>query len=163
MLSGHLVSGSADETADEGFLLLCLDRTIAVLPADPADGVIWWLATEDGETGKCSPRATVPAVAADLDALTPPSAAEQRLQHLADHNRVVGHAEVRPVEALVGPRWLPSVVEVQTEVGLIVAGIGIGTAEGHRGELRAVGKYDAAAVKVRLELLMIVAGVLARR
>ena len=118
---------------------------------------MWRLAAEDGETGKRSPRATVAAVAADLDALALPSPVEQRLKHLDNRHWVVGHAEVWPVQELVEPRWLPPLVEVQPEVRRYVAGIGIDAAEGHGCQLRAVRQYDATAVQMRIESVMLMA------
>lgn len=144
----HLIAGggSAGEVAGEGFLLVRLDRTLAVPCADPADCFMWRLAAEDGETGERSPRATVAAVAADLDVLALPSPVEQRLQNLDNRNWIVRHAEVWPVQELVGPRWLPPLVEVQPEVRRYIAGVGIDAAEGHGSQLRAVRQDDATAV-----------------
>jgi len=126
--------------ASEGFLLVRLDRTLAVLRANPADRVVRRLTAEAGETGERGPRAAVASVAADLDPLAAPSPVQQRLEHLDDRRRIVGDTEVRPVEELARPRRPPPLVEVQPEVRRYLTGVRIDAAEGHGHQPRAVGK-----------------------
>src|SRR6187431_2297263 len=114
---------SDGEVAGEGFLLVGFDRTFAVCGSDPADGVVWRLAAEDGKASQRGTGATMAAVTADLDALTGPGPVKQRLERSDNRNWIAGDTEVRPVEVVVGPRRPPPLVEVQPKIGRHVAGI----------------------------------------
>ncbi len=104
--------GSGREATGEGHLLVGLDRTFAVRGSDPAHGFVWRVAAEDGETGQGGPGAAVSAVAADLDALTSSGSLEQRFERGDDQGWVARDAVVGPVQVVVRPRRLPSLVEV---------------------------------------------------
>jgi hypothetical protein len=60
-----------------------------------------------------------------LNPVSTASAFQQRSQGGHHWRSITGHAEIGPVEVLVGPRRIPLRVEIQTEIGSLVAGIGI--------------------------------------
>src|SRR5580700_10012155 len=103
---------SASEVANEGLLLVCLNRTFAVTGANPTDRFAWRLAAQDGETGKRCTGTAVAAITANLDAFARPSPVKQRLKRHDNQNWIVWDPEVGPVQVLVGPWRPPPLVEI---------------------------------------------------
>ena len=74
-----------------------------------------------------------------LNSVSTTSAFEQQSQGRHHRNRIAGYAEIGPVEVIVGPRRIPLWVEIQTEFGSLVAGIGIPGVERNGGDLGPIG------------------------
>ena len=60
-----------------------------------------------------------------LNSLPGASAFQQRSQGGHHGSNIAGHAEIGPVEVIVGPRRFPLRVEIQTEIRSPVVGVGI--------------------------------------
>jgi hypothetical protein len=91
-----------------------------------------------------------------LNSVSTASAFEQRSQGGHHWSRTTGHAEIGPVEVIVGPRRIPPRVEIQTEIGRLVAGIGIPGVKRNGGDLGPIGQHDDGSVQVQVKPLMIV-------
>ena len=91
-----------------------------------------------------------------LDSLSSAGAFEQGSQGGHHESSISRHAEIGPDEVIVGPRRIPLWVEVQTEIGSLVAGVGILGVKGKSGDLRPIRQHDAGSVQVQIEPLMVV-------
>ena len=71
-------------------------------------------------------------------------------------NRNTRYAEIGPVEVTVGPRRIPLWVEIQTEIGSLVAGIGIPGVKRNGSDLGPIGQHNGGSVHVQVKPLMVV-------
>ncbi len=94
--------------------------------------------------------------ATQLNSVAAPSAFQQRPQGGPQGRRVTGHAEIGPVEVIVGPRRIPLRVEIETKLGNLVVGVGISGVKRNRGDLGLIRQHDDGSVQVQLKPLMIV-------
>ena len=94
--------------------------------------------------------------ATQLNSASTTGTLQQRSQGGPHWNRITGHAEIGPVEVIVRPRRIPLWVEIQSEIGSLVAGIGIPGVKRNRGDLGPIGEHDGGSVHVQLKPLMIV-------
>jgi hypothetical protein len=76
--------------------------------------------------------------ATKLHTFSRPSPVEQRPERGTDRRRITGNIEVRPLQMLVWPWRLPSVIEVEPEVRGFDSCVGTGNVEGHRSDPRTV-------------------------
>ena len=111
------------------------------------------MAGHDCQAGQGGSGAPMTAKAADLD----PSAGARPVEHRSegddDWRCTGGNTEIRPVEVVVGPRWLPPMVEVETVVGRTATGVGIVGIERHSHDGCAIGQDDEGTVPMSIHLL----------
>jgi hypothetical protein len=131
-----------DRSGNEGFLFGGLDTVVAVVGADPDDRLARAMAGQDGKTGQGHSRWPTATEAPDLRPFPAMSPVERGSRSGDDLGRIIGDTEVRPVEVIVGPRWLPPVIQVEAVVRRSVAGIGVRGVERRGGDLGAVGRGD---------------------
>ena len=93
---------------------------------------------------------------AQLNSLSSASAFQQRSQGGHHWSSIAGHAEIGPVEVIVGPRRIPLRVQIQTEIGSMVAGVGIPGVKRNGGDLGPVRQHDDGSMQVQVKPLMIV-------
>ena len=91
-----------------------------------------------------------------LHSVSTATALQQRSQGRHHWNRFTRHAEIGPVEVIVGPRRIPLWVEIQTEVGSLVAGIGIPGVKRNGVDLGPIGQHNGGSVHVQVKPLMVV-------
>jgi len=84
----------------------------------------------------------VAAEATDLHSLSGPSPVEHGSQKRDNLGSIIGDTEVRPVEVIVGPWWLPPVIEIEPVVRRLVTGVGVYGIERCGDDLDAVGQDD---------------------
>jgi hypothetical protein len=87
------------------------------------------------------------------------SAFEQRPEGGGQLSGITGHAEIGPFEVIVGPGRIPLRIEIETEVGSLLAGVGTSGIKGHGHDLDPVRQYDEGSVLVHGNLLVVVVGV----
>ena len=124
---------------------------------DPGDGIVGRMPAQDGQTGQGRSGSPVPSETTQLNPFSTPGAFSQRSQGGHHWSRITGHAEIGPVEVMVGPRRIPVRVEIQPEVGNLVAGIGIPGVKRNGGDLGPIGQHHDGSVQVQIKSLMIVA------
>jgi hypothetical protein len=93
-----------------------------------------------------------------LNSVSTASAFQQRSQGGHRFSRITGHAEIGPVEVIVGPRRIPPRVEIQSEIGSRVAGIGMAGVKRNGGDLGTIWQHDDGSVQMQVKPLMIVVG-----
>ena len=150
---------SADKPGHEHPLFYCLDHVSAVVGTGPGDGLVWRMATENGEARQSSSCASIASEASQLHSILGTSAVEQRPQRNDDPGRVIGHTEVRPIEMVARPRRLPPFVQIEPIVRRDLASVGVHGINRHGGDLGAVGQYDDRTVLMHVESLMFVVGI----
>ncbi len=148
---------SADKADNEPFLLPGLDSVRAVALTDPVDGIARRKSTQDCEAGQGRSGSSVASETTQLNLLSTASAFEQRSQGGNYWSGITGHAEIGPIEVIVGPRWIPLRVEIQTEVGILITGIGIPGVKRNGGDLGSMRQHDDVSVQVHVKSPMIVA------
>jgi hypothetical protein len=94
--------------------------------------------------------------ATQLNSDSTTSTLQQRSQGGPHRNRITGHAEIGPVEVVVGPRRIPQWVEIQTEIWSLGPGIGMPGVKRNGGDLGPIGQHDGGSVHVQVKPLMIV-------
>ena len=114
----------------------------AIPLTDPGDGIAGWKSTKDGQAGQGRSGSPMASKATQLNSVAAPSAFQQRPQGGHHGRRVTGHAEIGPVEVIVGPRRIPLRVEIETKLGNLVAGVGISGVKRNRGDLGLIRQHD---------------------
>ena len=94
--------------------------------------------------------------ATQLNSDSTTSTLQQRSQGGPHRKRITGHAEIGPVEVIVGPRRIPQWVEIQTEIWSLSPGIGIAGVKRNRGDLGPIRQHNGGSVHVQVKPLMIV-------
>ena len=92
-----------------------------------------------------------------LNSVSTTSALQQGSKGGHHWNRITGHTEIGPVEVIVRPRRIPLWVEIQSEIGSLVAGIRIPGVKRNRCDLGSIGQHNSGSVHVQVKPLMIVA------
>ena len=90
-----------------------------------------------------------------LNSLSIASAFQQRAQGGHHWSSITGHAEIGPVEVIVGPRRIPLGIQIQTEIRSLVAGVGIPDVKRNGRDLGPIRQHDEVAVQVHVKPLMI--------
>ena len=99
-----------------------------------------------------------------LNLLSTASTFEKRSQGGNQWSGITGYAEIGPIQVVVRPRRIPLRVEIQTEMGGLIAGIGISGVKRNCGDLGSIRQNDDVLVQVQFKSLMIMAmGVAFRR
>lgn len=150
---------STKKSDNKGFLFGSFDRFGAVGGTNPCDRFAGRMTTQDGEAGQGSPGAPMAAEATDLHHLPAVSPIENGPQSSDDLAHVVGDPEVRPIEVVVGPRRMPTVIEIQPVVRGSITGVGIRGIERHGRYVSAVGQDDHRLVPMHLKSPVLVVGV----
>jgi hypothetical protein len=120
----------------------------AIVLADPFDCCLGGLAGEDGQPSQSCTCASVPSETSDLNPLASSCTAKEISEDWNEARRICRQAEVRPVEMVMLPRGSPSWIEVETEVGRLLATVGIIGVVGNSYHVGAVGKPDRCPVNV---------------
>ena len=132
----------AGEGGDEGLLLGGLNGLGTVVGTGSGHRLARSAAAEDSEAGQNCSGAPMSTEAAEFDALAGASTLEERPESGEDLSGIIGDGKIRPVKVLVGPRGLPSAVQVEPVIGGLVAPVGIVGIEGHGSDLCQVGQED---------------------
>ncbi len=98
----------------------------------------------------------MPAKAAHLNPFSTASVFQQRPEGRDHGSGITGHTEIGPFEVIVGPGRTPLRVEIQTEIGSLLAGIGVSGIKGHGDDLGPVRQYDDGSMLVQGDLLVVV-------
>ncbi|HUC14674.1 MAG TPA: hypothetical protein VMS00_09510 [Acidimicrobiales bacterium] len=103
--------------------------------------------------------------AAELDAFAGPSPLEHRDKHIPGSIGLSRDAEVWPVEMVVGPRRLPSRIQVEPVIGRFITPIRVGRVKGNRNQFSPVGQRDHRPVSVAVQFPepVLMTGFLAQR
>jgi hypothetical protein len=147
---------STAEADDERLLLPGLHGVRAVVPPHPRHGVAGRKSTKDCCAGQGRSGSSMAAEAAHLNPFSTASAFQQRPKGGDHGSGITGHTEIGSFEVIVGPRRIPLRVEVETEIGSLLAGIGISGIKGHGDDLGPVRQYDHGSMQVHVKLLVIV-------
>ena len=91
-----------------------------------------------------------------LNSVSTTSALQQRSQGRHHLNRITRYAEIGPVEVTVRPRRIPLWVEIQTEIGSLVAGIRIPGVKRNGSDLGPIGQHNGGSMHVQVKPLMVV-------
>ena len=149
-LGGHTDTrrtGTSTAKADDERLLLPRLHGVHAIPiTDPGDGIAGWKSTKDCQAGQGRSRSSMASKATQLHSVSAAGAFQQRPKGGHHGRRVTGHAEIGPVEVIVGPRRIPLRVEIETEIGNLVAGVGISGIKRNGGDLGPIGQHHDGSV-----------------
>jgi hypothetical protein len=137
---------SFDKALNERSLLSGLHGVRAVALRDPGAGIAGRKFTQDCQAGQGRSGSSVPSETAQLNSTSTASAFQQRSQGGYEGGRIIGHSEIRPVDVIVGPGRIPLRVEIETEVGSLLAGIGIPCVKRNGGDLGPIGQHHDGSV-----------------
>jgi len=126
------------ELGDECGLLGSLDGVRAVRRSNPTDSIDRCDAAQDGKASKRRSGASVCTDASNFDELTGAGSLERRAEGDEYLINLRGHSEVGPFQVGMPPGWVPLRIEIQPELGLSVALIGLDGWKGGRGNRRSV-------------------------
>ena len=98
-------TGTSTAIADDERLLLPGLHGVRAIPiTDPGDGIAGWKSTKDCQAGQGHSGSSMASETIQPNSVSAAGARQQRSQGGHHGRTVTGHAEIRPLEVIAGPR-----------------------------------------------------------